>query len=407
VTAVLFDRTRRRVERKLEQAPEPFELQDGIEVRFQVKVDLYEASGSYQLIVEDVDPVHTLGKLALARQEILRQLTERGLRDLNRVRALPALPLRVAVITSWGSDAFNDLVKELEQSGYAFRVSVFDARMQGKELKSTVAAGLDRFARDAGDHDILVLTRGGGSRSDLVWFDDLDLAVAVARHPLKVICGIGHQRDESVLDCIATSVKTPTAAAQLLVRTVADAEEALQERLERVVDGADRVVLTESERLRRTGARIALAVDGRIRSARQETRHRAGLLAQGARGALRGERMRVASRVDRLRAAVLVATRTSFRRVEAAVRGLRAERTRVLFKQAADRVQAAESRLRALDPARVVKRGFAVVRDAAGRIVTDIDRVRPGDAVRVGLRDGEFDAGVKRVRQEPVRRERP
>jgi len=115
--------------------------------------------------------------------------------------------------------------------------------------------------------------------------------------------------------------------------------------------------------------------------------------------------MSVAGRVDRLRAAALVATRTSLQRVAAAVRGLRVERTRALFTRAADRVQAMESRLRALDPARVVKRGFAVVRDPAGRIVTGIDRVRPGDEVRVGLRDGEFDAGVKRVREERARRE--
>jgi len=401
-TAVLFEQTRSRVEQKLEQAPEPFELRDGIEVRFRVRVDLYETAGAYQLIVEDVDPVHTLGKLALARQAILRTLTERGLRDLNRERPLPAVPLEVAVITSWESDAFNDLVKELEQSGYAFHLTVFDARMQGKELKSTVAAGLDHFARNARNHDVVVLTRGGGSRSDLVWFDDLDLAVAVTRHPLKVICGIGHQRDESVLDCIATSVKTPTAAAQLLVRTVAEAEEMAEGRLARVVEEARRCVLTESERLRRAGAGVARAAEARIRAARQEARHRAGLLAQEARGALRHGRVGVRTRVDRLHAAARVATRTSFERVAAAVRGLRPERMHAFFRQAAGRVNAMESRLRALDPARVLKRGFAVVRDANGRIVTGVDRVRPGDALRIDLRDGEVDAGVKRVRPKNV-----
>ena len=162
VQAVLFEQTRKRVDLACQNAPEPFQLTDGIEVRFRVRIDLYEASGSYQIIVEDVDPVHTLGRLALARRELLRELTERGLRDRNHQLALAPMPLRVALITSWGSDAFNDVVKEFEQSGYAFTLTVFDARMQGQALKETVAAGLDYFARTAVDHDVLVVAARRG-----------------------------------------------------------------------------------------------------------------------------------------------------------------------------------------------------------------------------------------------------
>jgi len=398
VTAVLFEKVQPRIRRKLEKAEEPFVLRDGIEVRFLVRADLYEPSGSYQLILEDVDPVHTLGKLALARQKILKVLTERGLRDRNRSRPLPDLPLTVAVITSWGSDAYNDLLKELEQSGYAFALTVYDARMQGRELKGTVAAGLNYFARRAADHDVLVLARGGGSRTDLVWFDDLDLAVAVAEHPLKVVCGIGHERDRGVLDCITTSVKTPTAAAQLLVKQVAGAEEGLDVRMERVVLGARQRCLEEAERLRRLGLRICTTTTMRIQAARQAVDHRARLVVQAVQAGLRAARIAVVGRTDRLRTAAGVATRMSAARVEAMLRVLHPDRMALLMHRARRHVEALESRLRALDPVRVLKRGFAVVRDPKGRIVTSIGGLQPDDTIDVELRDGRAGARVEEVR---------
>ena len=403
VTAVLFEKVQPRIRRKLEGAEDPFALRDGIEVRFRVRADLYEPSGSYQLILEDVDPVHTLGKLALARQQILKVLTERGLRDRNHSRPLPELPLEVAVITSWGSDAYNDLLKELEQSGYAFHLTVYDARMQGRELKRTVAAGLAYFARHAGDHDVLVLARGGGSRTDLVWFDDLDLAVAVAEHPLKVVCGIGHERDRGVLDCITTSVKTPTAAAQVLVKQVAGAVEVLDARLERVILGARHHCLEETDRLRRLGLRICTTTGMRIQAARHVVDQRARLVVQAVQAGLRAARIAVVNRTDRLRTAAGVATRMSTARVEAAGRALDPHRLAALVHQARRHVEALESRLRALDPVQVLKRGFAVVRDQEGRIVTGIARLRPDDTIDVELRDGRAGARVQAVR--PATRE--
>lgn len=401
VSVVLFESVRPRVERRLAEAPDPFELCDGIEVRLRVRVGLYEPAGSYQAVLEDLDPVHTLGRLALARQQILRTLAARGLEDRNRSRPLPALPLRVALITSFGSDAMNDVLQELAQSGYAFSIAVFDARMQGRELKATVAAGLEHFARRAADHDVLVLARGGGARTDLVWFDDLDLAVAVAEHPLKVICGIGHQRDQSVLDLIATSVKTPTAAAQLLAARVREAEGALVERLARIAGGARAVVGEQAAALRRSGRRIALATGARFEAARRDLEHRVGLVVRGGRGALRSARSAAHNRVDRLAAAARVATRLAGERAARAVRALAPERVQVLFARAGRQAAAREERLRALDPAGVLRRGFALVRDGEGRLVTGVDRVAAGDDVTVQLRDGELAAGITGIRRRP------
>ena len=399
VTAVLFDTVKSRVRRQLKNAVDPFDLCDGIEVRFRARADLYEPSGSYQLIIEDVDPVHTMGKLALARQEILSTLSRRGLRDRNSGLPFPSLPLRVAVLTSWGSDAFNDVLKELEQSGYAFDLTVFDARMQGKELKKTVAAGLDYFARRADHHDVLVLVRGGGSRTDLVWFDDLDLAVAVAEHPLKIICGIGHQRDQSVLDCITTSMKTPTATAQALVGQVAAVEEMLEDRLERVILEGRQRCFEERERLRVLGVQIITAAGTRLASSRQGVEHAARLLVQGVRGTLRASKLAVAGYAERLNAASRVATRMGMERVRAAGRVLRRDRMQMILSHARRHVAALEGRLRALDPVQVLNRGFAVVRDAGGTIITGVKRLRADEEIGVEMRDGRLDARILNIHQ--------
>jgi exodeoxyribonuclease VII large subunit len=180
VTAVLFERTRREVERILAQSEAPFELKDGIEVRLQVRVDLYEARGSYQLVVEAIDPVHTLGKLAQNRAAVLAELDKRGLREKNRGLPWPDVPLRVGLITSVGSDAYNDFVNELARSGFAFVLTVADARMQGAGLERGLVRAIERFGARAGEFDVLAIVRGGGARTDLLWFDNLAVALAVA-----------------------------------------------------------------------------------------------------------------------------------------------------------------------------------------------------------------------------------
>src|SRR5262249_55454946 len=154
VSAVLFERTRREVERTLAKADAPFELKDGIEVRLEVRVDLYETRGSFQLVVESIDPVHTLGKLAQNRAAVLAELDKLGLREKNRSLPWPEVPLRVGLITSSGSDAWNDIVNELGSSGFAFELTAVEARMQGEKLEAGLVGAIEWFSARAADFDV-------------------------------------------------------------------------------------------------------------------------------------------------------------------------------------------------------------------------------------------------------------
>jgi exodeoxyribonuclease VII large subunit len=377
VCAVLFASAADRIRRRLLAALDPLELRDGIEVRVRARVDVYVQRGQYQIIVEDIDTEFTLGRLELQRRRVLAELDRLGLRERNASLPWPEAPLRVGLLTSPGSDAYNDFVNELSRSSFAFDVTVFRVNVQGNDLESTMLAGLRWFAQRKGSFDVVCITRGGGSRTDLAWFDNLELALAVARHPLKVVCGIGHQRDVSVLDLIAHSEKTPTAAASALVERVRFARDRVEERLARILDAARGALSAEGKRLESMARRLAIAVRGSVSSASADMAQCSRRLALATGGLVVRSRAEIDRRLARLPA--LAGAR------------IRLERERVASKGA---------RLRALDPRQVLRRGFAIVRDGSGRIRTSVTDLAAGDEIGIDLRDGTLGAQLTRVDRE-------
>lgn len=191
----------------------------GIKVLVCVSVSFHELYG-YSLMVHDIDPAYTLGDLAQRRREILRQLEEEGVLTLNKELPMPLLPQCVAVISSPTAAGYGDFRHQLEHNprGYYFKTELFPAVMQGDAVEETVLDALDRINARLAEFDVVVIIRGGGATSDLSGFDTYMLAAACAQFPLPVITGIGHERDDTVLDAVAhTRVKTPTAAAEYLI----------------------------------------------------------------------------------------------------------------------------------------------------------------------------------------------
>lgn len=206
----------------------------GLHLMLYVKVCFHELYG-YSLTVTDIDPTFTIGALALRKKEILRQLQEDGVMDLNKELALPAIPSRVAVISSATAAGYGDFCNQLKQSGYRFNIRLFPAVMQGDKVEESVINALDSIAAKADEWDVVVIIRGGGATLDLHGFDSYLLASNVAQFPLPILTGIGHERDETIIDRVAhTRLKTPTAVAAFLIerRTGEDNKlRALQERL--------------------------------------------------------------------------------------------------------------------------------------------------------------------------------
>lgn len=395
VDVALFGRTAETLLPKLAQGEPPLTLRDGLEIRVLVRVDFYPATGRFQVIVQDIDPSFTLGKIALTKEQILRELTQMGLAERNRMLGLPVPALRIGVLTSPDADGWKDFQRHLEESRCGFDVTLFPIKVQGTELKSTLLSGLRWFAKHRDEFDLLCIMRGGGSRSDLAWFDDKDIAIAVAEHPLKLIIGIGHQRDQSVLDAIAHSEKTPTAVAEFLVRGIESARADVQERGTRLADLVADVIADEQIRLRDLSRNIARAGDTRIRDAS----HR---LATAARTLLSQTTLRLAHERGQLRETVMRLTHANVRlsdergELREAVMRLTHASLR-LCERKATALKQAETRRRLLDPARVLQRGFAIVRDADGRIAPSASRVRPEQDLRVQFRDGSARVRVDKV----------
>lgn len=202
----------------------------GIKVLVQVTVSFHELYG-YSLTVQDIDPTYTLGDMARRRREILKQLEEEGVLLLNKELEMPRLPQRIAVISSPTAAGYGDFCHQLQNNprGFYFRTELFPALMQGERVEESVLDALDRINSRPDEFDVVVIIRGGGATSDLSGFDTYLLAAACAQFPLPIITGIGHERDDTVLDSVAhTRVKTPTAAAELLIDYMNDAADELE-----------------------------------------------------------------------------------------------------------------------------------------------------------------------------------
>ena len=242
----------------------------GIKVLVRVSVDFHELYG-YSLTVLDIDPTYTVGDMERKRREILRQLEKEGVIDLNKELEMPVLPQRIAVISSATAAGYGDFCNQLSNNprGYGFYTELFPAIMQGERVEESIIAALDAIYARLEAFDVVVIIRGGGATSDLSGFDTYELAANCAQFPLPIITGIGHERDDTVIDLIAhTRVKTPTAAAAFLVACMDQVADRLDNLSFRLQQGVRNRLLWEHRRIEGLKQRIPSAVYKRISDAK-------------------------------------------------------------------------------------------------------------------------------------------
>lgn len=199
-------------------------LTAGIRILAQVLVSYHELYG-FSLQINDIDPAFTLGEMERQKNATIRRLQEEGVWEINRQVELPAVVQRLAVISSAKAAGFQDFINELKKSRYAFQTTLFEAVMQGLSAEESIIDALGRVADRMEQFDAVVIVRGGGSQSDLSCFNAYRLSTHVAQFPLPVLTGIGHDKDQSVVDMVAASPhKTPTAVAAWLVERMANLE---------------------------------------------------------------------------------------------------------------------------------------------------------------------------------------
>ena len=321
-------------------------LRAGIKVLLKVKLSFSELYG-YALNVVDIDGSYTLGDQARRRQEILHRLEEDGVINDNKTLPLPTLLKRIAVVSSASAAGYGDFCRQLLENewGLAFRVQLFPAVMQGQHVPESISAALMQIADEADLWDAVVVIRGGGATSDLSDYDSYPLAACVAQHPLPIIIGVGHDRDETVLDHVAhTSVKTPTAAAAFI----------LEHQLEQL------------SLLRDLQQRIPLAASTRMQ----------------------GEDRRLALLRQRLPSVVTLRLQREHQRLERSSLLLPISASRVLT-QEKHRLELLSQRLESLNPELLLKRGYTITLHD-GKIVTHASQLVPGQSIVTRLQDGEI-----------------
>ena len=326
----------------------------GMKVLLKVYAQFHEAYG-FSWIVTDIDPTYTLGDMARKRQEIINQLKAEGVFDLQKELSLSLFCQRIAVISSETAAGYGDFCHQLADNPYDFKfhIQLFPATMQGDGIERSIIEALNSINAVCENFDAVVIIRGGGATSDMTGFDTLVLAENVANFPIPIITGIGHDRDESILDMVShTRVKTPTATAAFLIdhlKTVLDQLTTLSEAIPRLFS----VVRTRQEaRLDNLYQRILMRVQQRAVTSKADIRN----LEQGLLTALQ--------------------------------RRLTSEH---------HRLEMLEEKVCSLDPTLLLKRGYTITL-FNGKAVRDPQVLHPGDEIETRMEKGTIYSKFKNVK---------
>ena len=344
----------------------------GLKVLVKVSIEFHELYG-YSLNVVDIDPSFTVGDMMRRKQEIIRQLKEEGVFSLNKELKLATLPQRVALITSPTAAGYEDFMHQLTSDtvDYPFYVKLFPALMQGDRAEESIIAALDRIYESVDLFDVVVLLRGGGATSDLNCFDSYLLAANCAQFPLPVLTGIGHERDDTVVDLVAhTRLKTPTAVAEFLIRSMDLAADEVLRCEQAMLQTVNQRLQEQKSLLQRIGSRLPHVAIGRV------------------------ERER--TRLSRIEAGLPVLSRTKIKdqlqlleqigmQLPLQVDRLLAEKSRQL--------QLDEQFIRMASPEYIMKRGYSITR-LNGKAIKKSMTLKAGDQIITQFLDGEITSVV-------------
>lgn len=367
----------------------------GIKVLVRVRINFHERYG-LSLLVEDIDPSYTLGDMVRRRKEIIDKLTAEGVVNLNKQLVLPRLLLRIAVITSETAAGFGDFCNHLAHGGHMFNIKIklFPAIMQGDKVEQSVINALNAVLAESKDWDAVVIIRGGGAVSDLNGFDTYLLAANVAQFPLPVITGIGHDRDETVLDLVANvRCKTPTAVADFLIERLSKELELFENCAATLKVCAQNKLNAQLQRMDSFVALIPLVFSRVIDKEKARYRILSERLPNAIQNVCRGER----SRCERLVMRMEMNTKSMIANMQNRLLHV-SERLQfvvpaVLSRQK-QRLESCERGIRLAQPERVLKLGFSLtLKD--GKAVTDASQLSSGDRIVTRLSNGEVTSRVE------------
>jgi len=370
-------------------------LHAGLKVLARVSVEMHEVYG-LSLNIQDIDAQYTLGDIAQQRAKVIAQLEADGVIDMNKQLALPYVVQRVAVISSDTAAGWGDFKNQIDNNacGYSFVVELFPAVMQGDTASASIISAMEKVYARIDEFDAVAVIRGGGSKSDLSCFDQYDLAYYAAQFPLPVITGIGHERDNSVLDMVACyRLKTPTALASFLIDRAAAFDQLLMEKCGHVFDRAKQKIESQIQQIEHNSQRFVFAAKNSI-SRKYERMINVGMRGHNA------TRAYFDSRQNTLQVVVQRLKLTSKMQLMAADNSLSQIglnlKTSVdkLFENESNRIMRLEILADKFDPKKIMERGYAIV-TSGGKTVKSPADVAPGDDLSVRTQGGVIEVVVK------------
>ena len=353
------------------------DLRSGMKVMLEVSVNYHEQYG-ISLIITDIDPSYTLGDMERLRREILARLKAEGIIDMNKQLEFPVVPQRIAIVSAAGAAGYGDFMNQLHHNAYGlqFYTCLFPAVMQGKETVASVTAALDRINSHIDLFDCVVIIRGGGSTSDLNSFDDYNLAANVAQFPLPVVVGIGHERDVTILDYVACRrVKTPTAAAELLIGCGVEALARIDELRETIVSIAREYITEAQLQMQYLTSTIPLVAGNIVERNRTRLQHIMQIVPLTAQSRIAQGNERLLFFLKQMQ--------------QASAQTIMREKMRLT---------AIYEKVQILSPQNTLRRGYSLT-TVNGHAVTDASQLAAGDTITTHLANGTVTSTINKLSQ--------
>jgi exodeoxyribonuclease VII large subunit len=363
-------------------------MKEGMKVLMKVTLEYHEVYG-LSLIVSDIDATYTVGEMVLRRLQIIRRLENEGVIEMNKEHPFPPVPRRIAIVSSKNAAGYTDFIRQLQGNinGYVFYTALFDSVMQGSETSKSLINALDRISENIELFDVIVVIRGGGSQTDLSWFDNYDIAFYMTQFPLPIITGIGHEKDMTVVDLVANiSVKTPTAVADLLINKMVESESHIINLAIEIVWSSEDVIENFNNKIGTLCRDLTPAAKMIVSNIQEKlSKVKIGLISNGKDNIAKaiGYPLSQFSRLESVTNATLRKNESLLAESITNVTSL----TQTMLKQKKDKIAEVSLILKIIDPSNVLKRGFTITL-LRGKILKSSNQLTKDDLIDTQFSDG-------------------
>ncbi len=361
----------------------------GIKIMVEVSVDFHQLYG-FSLNIKNINPTYTLGDMALKRKAIIEKLKLNGVYTMNKELELPLVAQRIAIISSPTAAGLQDFLNQLHQNAVqiTFHTELFEAIMQGEQTAPSVIAALEAIAEFQDDFDLVVIIRGGGSQLDLASFDNYELANHVAQFPLPVITGIGHDKDETIIDLVAhAALKTPTAVAEFLITKASDFYYCIVEFNQRLQQLINAQLNKQSTFLKQAHHRLKHAVRNRIEKEELKLNNQSLNSTKLSKQFLNHQLLKLERNVSSLVKGIPIRLKSEIRHFDYIVQNTKHKTQQIIQAQEA-RLNAYEIRKRLTDPKQILRRGYAVIYKGS-ELIKSSAQLQAGDKIETQLATGK------------------